>query len=120
MSDFSKLIKEMLLGDEPFDQERGSRSLDTALEQYDRRFRTSRALALIATTLMTAAMVTMLVLLFSSDETTSTRDLVIYASFFVAAMQGIGFMKSWFFNMHNHTVLLKDLKRLEYRLLERD
>lgn len=120
MSEFSKLIKEMLLGDEPFDQERASRSLDAALKQYDRRLTTSRWLFLIATTAMTAAMVVMLVLLLSADPHLSTKLLIVYAAFFVVAMQGIGFMKNWFFNMNNHTVLLKELRRLEYRLMERE
>ena len=59
-------------------------------------------------------------MMFGSDDETSLKTHVIYAAFFVAAMQGIGFMKSWFFNMNNHTVVLRELKRLEYRLLARE
>lgn len=119
MSELSRLMREILLGDEPFDTERARRTAEDALALFDRRLKAARWLFATSTVVLFAATVWLVVLLVGAEEGTPMKHLLIYAAGAVIASNAVGLMKSWYFNMHNHTLMLKELRRLEARLLDR-
>ena len=120
MSDFGNLIKEAFVDAEPFDPDPGSEALRASVDRFTRRMRTVRWMAwAVAAPLMVAVMIWSLISVLGASEETSTTTLFFYGMLFVWSSTNIGFIKGWFAMMQNHIVVMKELKRVQLMLVER-
>ena len=121
MSEFTDLIKEAFVGEEPYDPKPGREDLEAAIRKFENRDRTMRFLTWFAVTFQSAVLVFSIWKFWTADEaTTSPKTLIIYATLSVWAMIAIGFMKTSLFTTQLGLGLRKDLKRLQLQLTERD
>lgn len=120
MSEFKDMLKEAFRDDAPFDPSPGRAVLDASVQKFERRMRTVRWMAFFAVTFMSVVMVAGLWLLLDASDDASARTVVLYGALFVWGYVGIGFAKGWFAIMHNHIGTMKELKRVQMMLLERE
>jgi hypothetical protein len=73
----------------------------------------------LAVPFMTAVMIWSLVSLLGASAETDTSTLFLYGMLFVWSSTGVGFVKGWFAMMQNHIVVMKELKRVQLMLVER-
>ena len=119
MNDFAQLLKEALLGEEPYRPDPDREALEASVRKFDRRMRTVRGLAAFMVCATSAAFLFGLIALLRSGPETATKTLVLYGSLFVWGSVGVGFGKLWFAMMANHLAVMKELKMAQLRTLER-
>ncbi|MEQ8764386.1 MAG: DUF6768 family protein [Planctomycetota bacterium] len=119
MSDFGDMIREALLGEETFDSGPGKETVRAALEKFDRRMWTVRVMSWSGTALMTALAIWMVVLIFGMPDDASPKNLALYVSGLAFALLAIGMIKGWWFLMQNHFAVMKEIKRTQLMILER-
>ncbi len=112
MSEFVEMMKELLLGDEPFPAERAREDLRQALQRFDRRMRLARNMTWIYVTAMLVAGVWAVNAIVSAPEGAGLKSLLIYLIVILVVVQGIGLCKLWFFMEHNNFLVLREIKRL--------
>jgi len=116
MSEFAEMIKEAILGEEPYRPDPDREALEASLARFDRRVRTVRRMAIFMVGATSAVFVLGLVALLRADETTSLPRLLLYASLFLWGSVAVGWGKLWFAMMHNHFSVMKELKSIQLRL----
>lgn len=120
MSEFGSFLKEAFVDAEPFDPDPGREALRSSVEKFTRRMRMVRWMAWgLAVPFMTAVMIWSLVSLLGASAETDTSTLFLYGMLFVWSSTGVGFVKGWFAMMQNHIVVMKELKRVQLMLVER-
>ena len=67
MSEFAEMLKEAILGEEPYRPDRGRQALEASVAKFERRMRTVRLMALVMVTFASAVFVTGLVLFLGAD-----------------------------------------------------
>ena len=117
MSEFGDMLKEALMGDEPFRAAPERDALEESVRKFERRVKAVRFMAFFAVTFMTLVVLAGLVPLLRADEATSGRSLAIYVILILFGGMGISFGKLWFAMMLNHIALIKELKVVQLRLL---
>jgi len=118
MSEFGDMLKEALMGDEPFAAAPGRNALEDSVKKFEQRIRTVRVMAAIAVTFMTLVALGGLIPLLRSDDDTSGRNLALYTILFLFGGMGISFGKLWFALMVNHIAVIKELKIVQLRVLQ--
>ena len=116
MSEFSEMLKEAFVGEEPFDPQPGREALDASVKKFDRRMRTVQVMVWLAVTFMGVVCVWSAVAFFRARDDGGSA-LVLYAVVFLWAQAGIGFLKMWLIVMQNHIRTMKELKRVQMMLL---
>lgn len=119
MNDFAEMLKEALVGEEPYRPDPDREALEASLRKFDRRMRTVRALAAFMVCATSAAFLGGLIAFLSAGAEASTKTLVLWSSLFLWGSIGVGFGKFWFAMMANHLTVMKELKTTQLRMLER-
>lgn len=120
MSEFTEMIKEAFVGEEPFDARPGRDVLQASIRKLETRMRTVRFMTWFAVAFFSVVWIYCLVWLLRAPDTATTRQLVIYGVLMVWGFSGVGFGKFWFAMMHNDIGLRKEIKRTQLMMLERD
>jgi hypothetical protein len=118
MSEFYEMLKEAIVGAEPYRPDEGRAALEASVRKFEARLRTVRFMAIFAVSFATVAWIAGLVLLVRADDSVSPRELLLYAGLAVFGFAIVGFAKMWFANMMNHLTVMKELKAVELRVLE--
>ena len=116
MSDFADMIKEALTGGPAFEPEPGRKALENAMQRYDKRARSMRALTAVMLVFMTGVTAWGLMQLVQADAE-DTRMIAHGAFLATVGVVGIGFAKLWFLLAQNHLMVMRELKGLEYLAL---
>lgn len=116
MSEFREMLREALIGDEPFQEQKNEAHLRAAVERYDRRMKTVRFMAWFPVGFM-GLVVAVCVWRFAVTEPAEVKALLAYTALFVFAMTAIGWSKLWLMVMHNHIESQKELVRVQMLLL---
>jgi len=117
MSEFGDILKEAMLGDEPFREAPGREALEDSVKKFERRIKTIRFMAVFAVCFMTLVMLGGLIPLLRATDGTSGKSLALYVILFLFGSMGISFGKLWFAMMLNHITVIKELKVIQLRLL---
>jgi hypothetical protein len=112
------MLKEAILGDEPYRPDPGRQALEASVAKFERRMRTVRFMTLIMVTFATAVFFTGLVLFLGAGAEATVRELLIYAGLFFFGLTCVGMGKMWFAMMHNHIALMKEIKVTQIRIVE--
>jgi len=116
MSEFQDMLKEALIGDEPFQEHQNEAHLQEAVKRYDRRMKTVRFMTWFPVGFMTVLVVGCL-WRFAVTDPSEVKELLVYALLFVFAMTAIGWSKLFLMMMHNHVESQKELVRVQMLLL---
>lgn len=120
MSEFTEIIKEAFLGEEPFDPSPGRAKLEESIRSFESRERTLRYLLWFAVLFMTAVSVASAWAFLASGPDTSTKELILYAALFLFAGQSIGWSKMFLFSTQKTLGVMKELKRVQLMLVRDD
>ncbi len=118
MSEFTDLLKEAFTGDEPFDPDQGREATLEAIDSIERRMRLVRWMVWFSVSLMFALTIWMVVLLLGAPAEVATNRRLFYLALLVLGMQGTWVGKNWFYNMQNHSRVMRELKRTQLMVLE--
>ena len=118
MSEFAEMLKEAILGDEPYRPDAGREALEASVKKFEARMRAVRFMTIVMVTFATAVFVTGLVLFLGAGPEAAVRDLLIYTGLFFFGLMCVGMGKMWFAMMHNHIALMKELKVTQIRIVE--
>lgn len=117
MSEFGDMLKEALVGDEPFRAAPERKALEESVRKFERRIKAIRFMAFFAVTFMTIVTLGGLIPLLRATDDTSGRSLAIYVLLVLFGSTGIGWGKMWFAMMVNHIAVIKELKVIQVRIL---
>ena len=119
IDEFTDLLKEAFVGEEPFDPSPGMEALQASVAKFERRMRTVRHMAWFAVTFMGGVMAWAAYSFFqATPDDTDLKTMLVYAVLFGMAFLAVGFIKGWFAMMSNDIGLRKELKRTQMMLLE--
>jgi len=118
MSEFATLIKEALIGDEPFAAMPGREAVEASIRQFERRMRTIRRMTWTGVSLMFAVVVFAIVGFVRLDESASVRSIMIYLGLFIWGNVGVAMAKLWFATAHDNIALMKELKRVQILIID--
>jgi len=118
MNEFAEMLKEAILGDEPYRPDPGRAALEASVARFEARMRTVRRMAFFMVTLASAVFVTGLVRFLRAGPDASVRELLLDAGLFFFGLMCVGMGKMWFAMMHNHIAVMKELKVTQIRLAE--
>ena len=118
MSDFTEMIKEAFVGEEPYDPTPGRAAIEESIRKFERRDRTLRFLMWFVVTFMVAVGIWAAWQFWHADAGESTKMLLLYAVAFLFAGQAVGWAKMFLFSMQKDLSVLKELKRLQLIMLE--
>ena len=113
MNEFKEMIKEAFLGEEPYDPSSGQEDLQAAIRSYESRDRTLRLMMWFAATFMSVVAAWAAWSFFATGPETSTKKLILYATAFLFASQGVGWAKMFLFSAQKDLSVLKELKRIQ-------
>lgn len=116
MSEFTEIIKEAFLGEEPYDPRPGRAQLEESIRKFEARERTLRYLLWFAVTFMTAVSIGSAWAFLTSEPDTSTKRLILYGVLFLFACQSIGWSKMFLFSSQKALSVMKELKRIQLML----
>lgn len=119
MSEFTEMIKEAFLGEEPYDPSPGRAELEASIRRFEARDRTLRFMMWFAVTFMTVVCVWAAWSFFAAAPETSTKKLILYAVLFLWGSEGIGWSKMFLFSTQKSLGVMKELKRVQLMLSER-
>ncbi len=117
MNEFTEMIKEAFVGDEPFDPSPGREALQASVDKFERRDRVVRFMSWFAVAFMGAVAFWAGWSFWKSE---STKMLILYATIFLWAMIGIGWAKMFLFQMQSSIALMKEIKRSQLMWVGRD
>ncbi len=117
MNEFKEMLKEAFVGEEPYDPSPGREALLASLRKLEGRDRTLRWMMWFAVTFMMAVAVWAGWSFFQAEES-DVRELVLYATLFAFACQGIGWAKMFLFTTQKDLSVLKELKRVQMMMLQ--
>lgn len=120
MNDFTEMLKEAFVGEEPYDPSPARADLESAMRRFERRDRTLRYLLWFAVAFMTAVLAWAAWSFWRAGSEASTRELLLYAVLFLWGSQGVGWAKMLLLTTQKHLSILKELKRVQLALSERD
>jgi hypothetical protein len=119
MKEFGDMLREALVGEEPYQPDPGREALERSVRKFEARAKTVRFLTWFTVTLATIVFVVGLVLLLRADESTSGRSLALYAVLTVGGFSLVGVSKMWFMGiMQNHIQVMRELKVTQMSVLE--
>jgi len=116
MNDFTELLKEAFVGEEPYDSHPAREELEASLRTYERRERTLRYMLWLAVAFMSCVAYYSAWKFLTSDEEASTKQLILYAVLFLWSSTCIGWAKMFLLNTQKHLSILKELKRVQLAL----
>ncbi len=119
MSEFYEMLKEAIVGAEPYRPDPGGAALEASVKKFEARLRTVRFMAIFAVTFGSVASIAGVVLFLGTDDMASTRELLLCAGLVWFGSSIVGFAKMWYAHMLNHLSLMKELKTVQLRILER-
>jgi uncharacterized protein DUF6768 len=119
MSEFSELLKEAFFSDESFDASPGREALLQAVRGYDRRMRLVRFMVWFTVLFFGGVTIACVVALWGDTTATPTRGDLFLVALGLWGILGVGFAKFWFQDMLNHNRVMKELKRTQLALLDR-
>jgi len=117
MSEIYEMLREALVGLEPYHLDEGRDALEASVRKFETRLRTIRFMAIFAVTFGAVAMIAGIVL-FAGAAATPAKPLLCYAGLAAFGFSLIGFSKMWFAHMLNHIALMKELKATQLRIVE--
>ena len=117
MSEFGDMLKEALVGDEPFRAAPERDALEESVKKFEKRIKAIRFMAFFAVTFMTLVVLAGLIPLLQADDDTSGPSLALYVILILFGSMGISFGKLWFAMMVNHIAIIKELKVVQLRVL---
>jgi hypothetical protein len=118
MNEFAEMLKEAMVGEEPFESEPGREVLLESIRKFERRVKTVRTMAWIGSAFLFGAALWAFVSILRAPEDAGVRTYVTYLAVFIWGMTGVGMMKMWFAMMLNDIGLRKEIKRLQMMMLE--
>ena len=118
MNQFSEMIKEAFMGEEPYDPSPGRVALEEAIKKFESRDRVVRFMAWFAVAFMSAVMFWSIWMLWKADSETETKMLIVYAVVFLWSSAGVGFGKMFLFSLQSNLSIMKELKRVQLALLD--
>ena len=118
MSEFKDLVTEALLGDEPYEPDRGRAELEQSVRRFERRERTFRHMAWFAILFGGAVLWYGVWGLWHADEATSLKLLFVHALLIFAGGTQIAFMKQWLFRVQDHLSMMKEIKATQLLMIE--
>jgi len=118
MNDFTELLKEAFVGEEPYDPHPARADVQAALHRFESRDRTLRYMMWFAVAFMTAVAAWSAWRFFASGDEATTRELILYAALFLWANVGVGWAKMFLFTTQKHLSILKELKRVQLLILD--
>ena len=119
MNEVQAMIKEALMGEEPFAPDQGSTDLKASIRRFETQDRMLRLLLWGAVLTQTGLCVWSGYRFWQADAETSTKSLILYATLFLVSIQCIAWSKMVIFNNQKSYSVLKELKRVQLMLLER-
>ena len=120
MNEFTEMLKEAFLGEEPYDPAPERAAMEQALRSLEARERMLRYMMWFAAVFMTGLCVWSAWSFFTAGVEASTKALVLYATTFLFASQGVGWAKMFLFTTQKHFQMLKELKRVQLALHGRE
>jgi hypothetical protein len=118
MSEFSEMIREAFVGEEPYDPSPGRAALEASIRKYERRHRTVRLLSWFMVTAMSVLFFFAGWKFLSAGEDASTKELVLWATLFLWGNAGVAFGKMYLFTTLSDIGLMKELKRTQLMLVD--
>jgi hypothetical protein len=118
MSEFHEMIKEAFVGEEPWDPTPGREALEAAIAKFERRDRALRWMSWLSVAFMGAVCVAAAWGFLAADEGASTKRLILYATLFLFAGQGVGWSKMFLFTTQQSFSIQKELRRARIAWLE--
>ena len=118
MNEFTSMIREAFLGEEPFDANPGRQAIQLAIEKFERRDRVIRLLSWFCVAFMGGVALWAGLSFWKADETTSPKQLILYATLFLCAFGGVGFGKLMLFSLQANFAVMRELKRTHLALLD--
>ncbi len=118
MSEFKDMVMEAFLGEEPYEPQQGRAELGESVRRFERRDKTARVMAWLAMTFGSALTVLGAWGLWSADETTGPKMLVVYGVCVLFGSTQIAFMKQWLFRVRDHLSMMKEIKGTQMMLLD--
>ena len=120
MNEIREFLAEAFLGEEAYDPSPGREAMERALRDFDAQERLLRRLMWFAVLCMSGLAAWAAWSFARGGSEASTRSLVLHATLFLAAVQGVGWSKMFLFTTQKNLQVLKELKRLQLTLLRRE
>ncbi len=118
MNDFKELIREALLGDEPYVPDVGREELERSVRKFEQRHKTARYLAWVGITMGSALTFFGAYSLWQADDQTSVKMLIVYGALIAFGSSQIAFMKQWVFRVQDHLSMMKEIKATQMLLAD--
>ena len=116
MNEFGELLREFFKGERSLEPETDRAALEESRRGFDRRMRTVRTMTWTAVAFMTGVMVWAGAGLLG--DSLSGQRLAIRATLVLLALVAIGLQKLWLIVMQNQTAVMKELKRIQIRMID--
>ena len=117
--EFKNMIREAMLGEEPFAPDPGRAALENAVRSYEDRMSMMRKVTwLLMVPFGAAVFGTGIWLLSQTDAETTTREWMIYGLMALFGYMIVGFGKLWFLLMQNHFSLMREVKAAQIQIQE--
>jgi len=118
MNEFQAMLKEALMGEEPFNTEQGSADLKASIRKFESQDKMLRALLWGSVVFQMGLFIWSGWKFCTSDADSSPKSLILYATLFLISIQCIGWSKMFIFSNQKSFSILKELKRVQLLLLE--
>ena len=119
MNDFQELIKEAFLGEEPYDHTQGEAELKASIRKFESQDRVLRWMLWSSVAFMSGLTYWAGWSFYKAPSDASPKQLILYATVFLFAVQCVGWTKMFLFNNQKSFSILKELKRVQLLLMER-